>query len=490
MAFYDLREFIETVKGERHFREVSAKVDWNGELSGILRKAYTELGRPAILFTNIKDHENTFCKKLFTGGLASRKNFALALKLSPDTPVSDLVHTLRRRFSRTISPKKIDNAPVKENILKGDDIDLYQIPVPKWHPLDGGRYINTFGAVVTRDPDSGRHNLGVYRGMINGKNKIGVNLVGAAHWGVDYSKYKELGKPMPVALVYGWDPAMQIVATTPLPSLVVSEYETIGSVREAPVELVKCETVDIEVPASAEIVIEGFISPDPSTYEFEGPFGEWPGYYGEKKKRPVIQVSCITHRNDPIFQGVLEGMKPGIISEGGYMGFIDYTALLFNVLESQGIPGVIDVVPGPITAVKIHKTYRGQAKQIAAALWGSTIAINWVKILMVVDEDVDIHNPRALQIAFMNKVDPKTNLIVYPDTPGNSLDPSSSSEDKDDVTYGAAKQNRLLIDATINWDTHPVRKEWGNRRYPPMCTDIDPEVEALVERRWKEYGLI
>jgi 4-hydroxy-3-polyprenylbenzoate decarboxylase len=220
----------------------------------------------------------------------------------------------------------------------------------------------------------------------------------------------------------------------------------------------------------------------------EGPFGEWTGYYGIARERPVIEVNCITYRNNPIFRGLQEGMKPGVANESAYLAFVNLSAVMWNTLEGQGIPGIIDVIPEPLTVVQIHKTYRGQARQIAMALWSQRISLNYLKNIMVVEEDVDIYNPRALQTAMRDNVDPLIDVMVIPGLPGNPLDPSCTYEDMDEQTYGAGKQNRMLIDATINWESHPIREEFGNKRYPARCTDMLPEIEELVERRWQEYG--
>lgn len=484
MAFDDLRQWIALLEEQGELKRIKAKVDWNLELAHVARKALGQRGQ-ALLFENIKDHENTRGRRLFINSMAKRSRLALMLGLPKGTQREELISEARKRFKGRIKPEIVKTGPVKENIVKGDDVDLFQFPVPKWQPLDGGRYINTYCGIVTRDPDSGELNVGLYRGMIAGKNKISVFMVPQQHWGINYVKYKQRGQAMPVAVAYGWDPVLIFTASAPVAG---PEYEIMGSMRGKAVPLVKCETSDLEVPASAEIVVEGTISQDPSTFEIEGPFGEWPGYYGWSRKRPVIKVDCITHRNDPIFQGQVEGMRPGIISEAGYMAFLSHAALIMNYLETAGVPGVIDVVPGPWIVVKIHKCYEGHAKQVAAALWGSWLSLQHTKIIMVVDEDVDIHSIRDLQLAIRDRVDPKDDLTVFPNTAGSSLDPSLSWEERDEWKYGAGIQNKLLIDATIDWRKHPVRPEWGNRRYPPYCADVTPEIDALVENRWKEYG--
>ena len=486
MAFQDMREWLDKLEAEGELKRVKAKVDWDGEIAEISRRMLAERG-PAILFENIKDHENTWCRKLFTSGLGTRGRIALMLGLPKGTPRREIVQLLRKRLKEPIKPAFVNTGPVKENIIKGEDVNLFQIPVPKWHPLDGGRYINTWCGVVTMDPDTGEHNVGLYRGMILSNNKIGVQLLPVQGWGTHYGKYQLRGKPMPVAIVYGWDPCLAFTAAMPLAD--ITEYEAMGAIRQQPVPLVKCETNDIMVPAAAEIIVEGSISPDPNTYEIEGPFGEWTGYYGMARKRPVIKVDCITFRNDPIYRGMIEGVRAGIVNEDAMASFVIYSALMWNILEQQGIPGILDVAPGPITVVKIHKTYQGQAKHIASALWGSRLAVNTLKIIMVVEEDVDIHNLRALQLAMQNFVDPTKDLVVFPMNLGSNLDVSLSEEDKNELKYGAGLQNKLLIDATIDWTTHPIREEWDNRRIPLTCTESLPDVVELVNNRWKEYGL-
>jgi UbiD family decarboxylase len=484
MAFKDLREWIDKLEAEGELKRIKAEVDWDQEIGGILRKIHAERG-PAVLFENIKEYGNTPSRKLFAAGLSSRKRIALLLGLRKETSYREMVELLRKRFNERIKPVVVKNGPIKENIVKGGDVDIFKFPVPKWHPFDGGRYINTYCGVVTRDPDTGEYNVGLYRGMIISKDKIGVLLVPSQHWGIHYKKYQRLGKAMPVAIVIGTDDLLPFVASTPI---LPSEYEVIGAIRQEPLELVKCETVDLEVPAHAEIVIEGSISHDPNTYEIEGPFGEFPGFYGEARKRPVIAISCVTHRNDCILRGSLEGMDLGAVNETASTGFVAYSALMRNILDSQGIPGVIDLIPFPWAIVKIHKTYQGQARHLAAALWGSRLTIYTPKTIMVVEEDVDIYNLRDVQLAIERKVNFDKDLVIYPMLSGSPLDPSLAPESRDELEFGTGLQKKLLIDATTDWETHRIRKEWGNKRFPRSSIELTPEIQKLVERRWKEYG--
>lgn len=487
MGAKDLRTFIEKLEAEGELKRIVVEVDWNLEISGIMRKLSLSKWSPALLFENIKDYKNTWCKKLITNELLTRQRIAIMLGMPKDTSYRDLTNLLRKRIKEPIKPEIVSTSPVKENILKGEEIDLFQIPVPKWHPLDGGRYINTWCGVITMDPDTGEHNVGNYRGMIISKNKIGVLLISIQDWGIHFTKYKQIGKPMPVAIAYGGDPSLGFIASTPL-SNAPSEYEIIGSIMQEPLPLVKCETSDLMVPATAEIIIEGKIFPDPKTYEIEGPFGEWTGHYGEARKRPVINVECITFRNDPIFRGALEGMKPGILTETAITGYVSLPAIIWHILESQHIPGILDIVCGPLILIKIHKSYQGHARHIGAAIWGSKIPINTAKIIIVVDEDVNIRDPLSWQLAIQNNVNPSRDIIIYPMRMGSPLDVSLPLEDRNEVTWGAGLQDHLLIDATIDWETHPIREEWGNLRIPPICTELDSEILTKVEKRWKEYG--
>ena len=264
--------------------------------------------------------------------------------------------------------------PVQENIIKGDDINLLDFPEPRWHRLDGGRYINTMQGSVTRYPVSGRMNVGIYRGMVGQKDTIPVLLWRPQNWGQDMGKYAGEKREMPVAFIYGWEPCMPFAASSPIPPD-VSEYDVMGAIRGAPVKLVDCETVPLQVPASAEIVIEGWISNDPETFEMEGPFGEYTGYFGgDQAKKHKVRVTCIIHRNNPIMRGTLEGAMLKMLSENSVMSSVQRAALAWNILERAGVPGVTDVhCPvannGTTLMIQLRQIYRGQAKQ-AAAVWG------------------------------------------------------------------------------------------------------------------------
>jgi len=290
-----------------------------------------------------------------------------------------------------------------------------------------------------------------------------------------------------VAVVHGCDDVLPFVGGAPS-AHPPTEYEIMGGLKQGPVELVKCETSDLLVPAWAEFVIEGRISTDPDTYELEGPFGEFTGYYGWSRRRPTIQVDCITYRNNPILRGNIEGSGMGTVSESAYISSFYMPALFWDFLEKAGVPDVLDMVYGPTLIVKIRKLYAGHARQVAAALFGSWPAKEHLKSIIIVDDDVDIYNRFEVDRAMRDRMDPRDDIVIFPGMGGNVLDTSAPRELKDELKYGATPLNKVLYDATIDWVKHPVREEWSDRRFPPSSTEMPPEIERLVEQRWKEYG--
>jgi len=492
MTFGDLRGWIDYLRKEGDLHEVNAEVHWDCELGTIARKAFGEGDGPALLFNNITDYKNGRCTRLFTGGLSKYARVAAMLGLPKDASLTELVQATRKAFNGRIKPVVVDDGPVRENILKGDDINLFEFPVPKWHREDGGRYINTLSGVITKDLDTGRLNVGIYRGMIGKKDTIPTLIWPAQNWGGDFQKYADRGEEMPVAVVCGWEPSLPFCAATPFPPD-VCEYDVMGAMRGAPVELVKCETVPLMVPASAEIVIEGYISNDPNTFELEGAFGEFTGYFGgETALRHKIRVTAIMHRNNPIFRGTLEGTLPKMLNENSIMSSVQRSALAWNILERSGVPGVTDVhCPavnnGTVLMIQIRQRYRGQAKQAAMAIWGTNAAHQRYKHIWVVDEDIDIHDYASLDWAYAYRVNAaEDDIIIVPGTFGNAIDPSTRLRDRDTLKFGTGKWARVLIDATVNLDFEP-EEQYGGKRYPPTVHPHKQDWE-LVNKRWKEYG--
>ena len=493
-VFGDLRGWLDVLRDAGELHEIDAEVDWDVELGNIVRLSQGTGYGPALLFKNIKDYKapDALSQQVFCGSHTSYRRIAMMFGLPPDTPVRDLVKVCRTVFTERIPPVIVDTGPVKQNVITGDDIDLLKFPVPKWNRRDGGRYILTYAGCVTKDPDTEVHNVGIYRGMVVDRDRIAVLMWRAQGWGGHFTKHEERGEKMPVAYVLGWEPSLGCVGGSPVPRD-ISEYDVMGAIRGAPVELVKCETVPLYVPASAEIVIEGWISPDPATFEEEGPYAEFTGYYAtDRSKKHVTQVTCITHRDQPIFRGTIEGAVPGSYAENAVMSSVQRSASAWNALESAGVPGITDVFGQPIQAgvnmvVQMHQTYRGQAKQAAAALWGSSSSHVRYKHVTVVDDDIDIHDYAAVDWAIAYRVNAgEDDIIIYPANWGAGLDPSVRRRDANIHLFGTGKWNRVLIDATRNLDYEPD-PSFGGDRFPPSVMPSEEDT-AAVKARWKELG--
>lgn len=496
VAFGDLRGWIAALKRAGELHEIDAEVDWNVELGTTLRLAQGPGTGPALLFNNIKDynHPGRRCGRVFGGGLASYRRVAMMLGLPPDTHPRELVKIGRTILTGTIPPKIVNDGPCKENVIPADKVDLYEFPVPLWNRVDGGRYILTYGGCVTKDPDTGVMNVGIYRGMVASRNEIPILIWRAQHIGHHMTAWQARGaKEMPMAMAIGWEPSLGFCAGSPVPKG-TCEYDVMGAIRGEPVELVKCETVDLYVPASAEIVIEGYVGLDPETYIMEGPFAEFTGYVaGDRSPKPALRITCITHRNDPILRGTIEGALPGSYSENSICSSIMRAATAWNVLDRAGVPGITDVWCPPVHAginllIQMKQSYRNQAKQAANAIWGSSAAHVRYKHIIVVDDDIDIHDYAAVDWAIAYRVNAgEDDIIIMRSTFGAGLDPSTRRRDRNAALFGTGKWHRVLIDATMNLDYDPD-PDLGGARFPPTVWPAKEDEEA-VRARWAEFGL-
>jgi len=488
MAYDDLREWIDTLEKEEELTRVKAKVDWDLEIGGIVQEVFDKNG-PALLFENIKDHEDTLSKKLFVGSLQSYSRIALMMGLPKDTPPKELIRIYMERLEKPIKPVLVKTGPVKKNVIPSDEADLFQFPAPKWRDRDGGRFIGTCDGVVTKDPETGWVNIGLYRRQILDRNHTGITIIPGQHNWMHWRKHRKLGrKTMPVAMINGWDPVLPMVSCSPQPAG-VCEYDVMGAIREEPVELVKCETIDLEVPANAQIVIEGEISLDFESFRKEGPFGEFMGYYGSlASKKPVVTWNCITCQDDPILQGTLEGVP---INEDHHMESINLSALCWKTLN-QCMRGVLGVNVHPSTGwvnafVQIDNSYLGQVQQVATGIWCNDWAFQVAKNIMVVDADIDIFDLNKLSWAFATRVYPPRDIIQFPGTT-IVTDPSVHPKDrvglKGQTTYMGV---RLLIDAT-KFLGNPRHEDYEGERFAPVAR-IDEDTITKVRDRWKEYGI-
>ena len=496
VAYGDMRGWLAALEAAGEVKHVNGEVDWNIELGTIARLLQGPATGPSVMFNNIKDYNkpDSRCKKVFTGALANYRRIAMMMGLPPDTHPRELVKLGRTILTGAIPPKIVSTGPCKENILKGDAINLYDFPAPYWNRLDGGRYIMTYGGCVTKDPETGVMNVGVYRGMIHDKTHIPILMWRAQHIGHHVTAWEQGGaSEVPIAVAIGVEPALEFCAGAPVPKG-ICEYDVAGAIRGAPIELVKCETVDLYVPATAEIVIEGYLSIDPSKYLPEGPFAEFTGYLaGDPSNKPAIRVTAITHRNNPVLRGTIEGALPGSYSENTVTSSIMRAATAWNVLDRSGVPGITDVWCPPVQAginllIQMKQSYRNQAKQAANAIWGSSAAHVRYKHITVVDDDIDIHDYGAVDWAIAYRVNAGENdVIIMPSTFGLGLDPSVRKRDRNPALFGTGKWNRVLIDATMNLDYDPD-PDFGGARFPPKVWPARADIDQVMKRA-EELGL-
>jgi len=484
MAIKDLREWIKELEEQNEVARIKEKVDWNLELGGITQEVFDRKG-PALLFENIKDHENTVCRKFFTGALASFSRIALMLGLPKTTPYRELIDIWRERSKKRIKPKIVSTGPVKENIIREADVDMYQFPAPFWHDRDGHRYIGTFDGVVTKDRESDWINVGLYRRAIHNKKQLGITFTVGQHAWLHWRSYSRKGENVPVAVAVGWNPILPAVACSHQ-GIGTCEYDVMGGLLGEPVELVKCETSDLLVPASAEIVYEGYLDTNKDSFLLEGPFGEYTGYYcSVPHTRPVFNVTCITHRNDPILQGTLEGVP---INEDHHIESIGHSASMRDLLDER-MRGVTAVNVDPSTAwsnvfVQIDNSYVGQVHQVAANIWSSMSSVMIGKNVFVFDQDIDIFDLNKVMWAIGYRLNAERDIIKFPGWI-SPLDPAVHPKDR--VHEAVKKCDRVLFDCTkpIDW---PRTDEWFGERFAPLAYPDDATMKR-VRDNWKKYGI-
>jgi len=299
MPFEGLREFLSFLEERGQLARVSREINGNSyEVSAILDKLSKQSGK-AVIFENLKNYDMPLCANI----LGTLKRVSMALEATEQSLFNEWN---RRRLSEWPAPKYVSDGPCKELIIKKEQVNLLRYPILKWNPLDGGPYI-TLGAMISKDPETGDRNAGIYRMLVQGKNQLGINMLPGKHITAHYSKAEAKGKPLEAAVAIGLDPTIVLVAATRL-KLGEDELAFAGALRKEPVKITACQTVDIEVPAFAEIVMEGRIPP--KIRAIEGPFGECTGYYGAAHNMPVFRIETITQREHPIYQATYTGKPP------------------------------------------------------------------------------------------------------------------------------------------------------------------------------------
>jgi 4-hydroxy-3-polyprenylbenzoate decarboxylase len=478
MAFDSLGDFVRALRRAGELAEVRARVNPYLEISEITDRV-VKTGGPALLFTDVAGSKYPVLTNQFgtenrmalafgarsLDEVANRVRNAVGFGIPPtwDGKVAKLFSVGAAAFA---VPRTVQDAPVQEVVETPPDLET--LPVLTTWPFDGGPFV-TLPLVFTKDPQSGIQNVGMYR----------MQRYDATTTGMHWQKHKQgrahaakWGRHVPVAVVIGADPAVTYAATAPLPPI-IDEISLAGFLRGRAVRMVRCKTIDVKVPADAEFVLEGYV--DNEDLRVEGPFGDHTGVYSLADYFPTFHVSALTRRRQPIYGATVVGKPP---MEDAWLGKM--TERIFLPLLQMVVPEIVDYnlpVEGGfhnLCIVSIKKAYPGQAKKVMNALWGLGHMMMLTRCLLVVDEDVDVHDTRAVAWFALNNVDPSRDLVIMPG-PVDDLDHSGS--------YLVSLGHKLGIDATRK------RADEGYARTWPPDLIMDDATRELVSRRWNEYGL-
>ena len=445
LAYDDLRGWLIEAERRGELRTVCG-ASWQEDIGLAAEVVIKEDDGPAVLFDDVPGCApgHRVLMNVFAG---NRRNMTLGF---PDeltkAELSDACYESYVKEQKTIPHEVVDNGPIFENVLTGDDIDLTKFPTPVWHADDGGRYIGTGCYSITRDPETGWLNAGTYRAMIHDARSVGVFMVPGKHGEVHRQKYFDRGEPCPIVMVLGSDPVSFYAACTEVPTG-VCEYDIVGGMRGEALKVVEGKITGLPFPANCEIAIEGHLHA--GHLREEGPFGEWTGYYASgEHPEPVLEIEALYHRDDPIILGV-PPMGGGSDEMGRYRAVLR-SAMLKQALADAGVPDVANVWCHEVGSsrmlhgVAIHQRYPGHAKQ-AGHIAAQCHATNYAnKYIVVVDDDVDVTDLEELWWALLTRSDPASSIDIIAGTRTSPADPSLSPEQRarDDLT-----NSRAVIDA-------------------------------------------
>ena len=480
MPIEDLGEFIEKLEKAGELKRIKTQVDANLEIAEILRRTMYSNG-PALYFENVKNYD----MPVFGNAFGSLKRLEIGLetddfsqigqrivdmtKMEIPTGIFEKIKKIPELSKMTdIAPKLQKSGPVTEIFEDSPSFD--KIPILKTWNKDAERFI-TFGLVATKHPDTGIRNLGVYRMQILDKTRALMHWQKHKRGAHHYDIKKDTGNKIEVAVIIGADPATVFSAVAPVPEG-LDKYLFAGITRKTGIKTVKCKTVDLEVPANAEIVLEGYV--DPSDIRMEGPFGDHTGYYTPPEPYPVFTLTGIMRREKPIYLTTIVG-KP--ILEDAFIGKVIERSFLPLIKMFQ--PEVVDFsMPAAgwfqgMAIISIKKRYPGQAKKVMMGLWGlGQLALT--KIFVVVDEDINVHDINDVIWAFTTRSDAARDVIIINNTPTDTLDPASPL-----VNLGS----KLGIDATQK------TKEDGYQREIQELVSVDEDTKNIVDAKWSSYGI-
>ncbi|MCP5268381.1 MAG: 4-hydroxy-3-polyprenylbenzoate decarboxylase [Zoogloeaceae bacterium] len=492
MHYKDLRDFIAQLERIGELKRVSVEVDPVLEMTEICDRVL-RTGGPAILFEKVKGHDMPVLGNLFGTprrvalGMGQEDMLALrevgktlAYLKEPEPPKGlkdawDKLPLLKQVLA--MAPKVLSSAPCQEVVWDEKDVDLSRLPIQHCWPGDVAPLI-TWGLTITRGPNKSRQNLGIYRQQVLGPNKLIMRWLAHRGGALDFRDHcqKFPGQPYPVAVALGADPATILGAVTPVPDT-LSEYQFAGLLRGSRTELVKCigdlqRKADLQVPASAEIVLEGVIHPGESA--LEGPYGDHTGYYNEQAEFPVFTVERITMRRDPIYHSTYTGKPP---DEPAMLG-VALNEVFVPILQKQ-FPEIVDFYLPPegcsyrLAVVSIRKQYAGHAKRVMFGIWSFLRQFMYTKFIIVVDDDVDVRDWKEVIWALTTRVDAARDTLIAENTPIDYLDFASPV---------AGLGSKMGVDATNKWPGETDR-EWGR------TITMDETVKQRVDAMWAQLGL-
>jgi len=488
VTYRDLRDFIAQMQSRGELKRVDAEIDPRLEITEVCTRVL-RAGGPAILFEKPKGHAIPVLANLF--GTPRRVAFGmgadstdalreigvlLANLREPEPPqgMRDALDKIGMLKSALwdMRPKERSHAPCQEVVWEGADVDLARLPIQVCWPGDAGPLI-TWGLVVTRGPARKRQNLGIYRQQVIGPNKVIMRWLAHRGGALDFREHclAHPGKPFPIAVALGADPATILGAVTPVPDN-LSEYQFAGLLRGARTEVTKCIGPDLSVPATAEIVLEGHIAPDETA--LEGPFGDHTGYYNEQERFPVFTIDRVTMRRDPIYHSTYTGKPP---DEPAVLG-VALNEVFVPLLQKQ-FPEIADFYLPPegcsyrLACVSIRKAYSGHAKRVMFGIWSVLRQFMYTKLIVVTDADVNIRDWKEVIWALTTRVDAARDTTIVENTPIDYLDFASPV---------AGLGSKMGIDATNKWPGETARA-WGT----PIA--MDDAVRQRVDALWGKLGL-
>lgn len=473
MSFKDLRSYIKALEKSGDLVRIEKEVDWDLEAGAILRLS-AERGKPAPFFEKIKGYPPGY--RIVGRVPYGRRRTAIALDMDPESSWPKIQDEIENRIKYPLKPLIVKNGPCKENIITGESVDLYRLPAPMLADGDGGRYIGTLCIEIIKDPDSEWVNWGTYRMMVQDEKHTGVYFHRQNQGGtLFFDKYEAKGKAMPMAVVIGGDPLCHMAAAMPF-GVGESEIDYAGALKQAPVELVKCETLDLFVPANAEIVLEGEVLPQARL--MEAPFMEWTRHQTTFTMSPVFRVKAITHRQDPIITLGLGALT----SDEGPLVSTQREMRARKFLQERGLPVTglhcPEAMGGACWVVAVKRTEEANvASRVEHCL--KAIQSGFPIMTIVVDEDVDVYNMTEVLHALAMRCHPARGIKISDREVVNRLLPCLTLEEK-----AALKGATVLFDCT--WP-----RDWPKEAIPPRGTFREAypeEIKARVLQNWTEYG--